>query len=175
MKYFAYDEKMFSPFIEAILPDVQCLGNARLSGYKLFFHKRGQTDQSGKCNLMKMVGATEFVYGVVYDVPTRDKHLLDKAESLGYGNQEITLKVEPVDFFIDNNEPCYVFTYVAHKENVFEDLVPYTWYKALVVNGAKQHHLPDLYVHYLEQFAATQDPNAARETKIKRILESNLS
>lgn len=175
MKYFAYDDKMFSPLLETVIPDIHCLGIAQLQGYKLYFHKRGTHDHSGKCNLMKTHSKDDVVYGVVYEVLAREKHVLDKSESLGYGNQEITLKVEPESFVLDNNAPCYAFTYVANKENVFEDLVPFTWYKNLVVSGAKQHQLPLSYVHFLEQIASTQDPNAARETKHKRFLESNIS
>lgn len=170
MKFFAYDDKMFSPLLQTILQDVQCLGIARLKGYRLYFHNRSGQDQSGKCNLVRVRDSDDYVYGVLYEVLPREKHLLDKAESLGYGNQEITLRVEPLSGILDEETPCYAFTYVAHKENVMEDLMPYTWYKEFVLGGAKEHHFPESYIQYLEQTPATTDPNATRETKNKRFL-----
>lgn len=174
MKFFAYDDKMFSPLLHSILQEATCLGIAKVVGYKLYFHNRGANDPSGKCNLVRVRDSQESVYGVLYDVVAREKHLLDRAEALGYGNQEITLKVEPLMLMGGADNPCFAFTYVAHKENVFEDLVPFSWYKELVLSGAKEHHLPDVYLHYLQQIASTQDPNVARESKNKRFLETHL-
>lgn len=175
MKFFAYDDKMFSPLLHSILQEATCLGIAKVAGYKLYFHNRGSQDPSGKCNLVRVRDSQESVYGVLYEVVAREKHLLDRAGALGYGNQEITLKVEPLmpGREIDNN-PCFAFTYVAHKENVFQDLVPFSWYKELVLSGAKEHRLPEIYLHYLKQIASTQDPNVAREFKNKRFLEAHL-
>lgn len=175
MKYFAYDDKMFTPCLHHIVQDANCLGVARLAGYKLYFHKRTSQDYSGKCNLVRVNDPAVGVYGVVYQIDTRDKYLLDKIESLGYGTQEIALKVEMLAEDGQKTAPCYAFTYIAHKDNVFEDLVPFRWYRDLVVVGAREHHLPLDYIHHLEQIAAMQDPNVARETKQKRFLESHIS
>ena len=143
-------------------------------GYKLLFHNRGSTDHSGKCNIVPVKDPANEVYGVLYEIPPRERYLLDKDQGLGYGNQEITLKVFPEN--ADNPDlplaGVFAFTYIAHKDNVFEDLVPFSWYKELVISGAKEHLLPADYIHHLEQFSSSQDPNVHRAIKQKRYLET---
>lgn len=172
--YFAYGEKMFSPQLYNAVPHATCLGVAKVIGYKLFFHNRSHEDASGKCNIVPVADLSSEIFGVLYNIPLGERHLLDKSESLGYGNQEISLKVYPVSaqlHHLSANE-IFAFTYVAHKDNVFEDLVPYSWYKELIICGAREHNLPANYIHQLEQYACAQDPNLQRAIKQKRYLES---
>jgi hypothetical protein len=176
MKYFAYGEKMFSAQLHRIIEGAKCLGTAKIMGYRLCFHNRGHEDPSGKCNIVPVKDPTSEVFGVLYDIPPRDRYLLDKSEGLGFGNQEITLKVfgvRPHGNAIEFPQTgIFAFTYIAHKDNVFEDLVPFSWYKEMVVSGAKEHQLPPEYIHHLEQFASSLDPNEQRANKQKRYLES---
>ena len=172
MKYFAYDDKMLTAIFQRILPEVRLVGIGQIKGYHLFFHNRDKVDQSGKCNLVKVQGSTQIIYGVVYEVLPREKHQLDKAQNLGYGNQEITVKVMPPSDERQAGtdaltEPCYAFTYVAHKDSIFEDLEPFSWYKDLVIEGAKEHCLPDLYIDYLQAIEAAVDSNQTREQQRK--------
>lgn len=179
MKYFAYGEMMFSAKLHHLVPGATCLGIAKLMGYKLYFHNHGHEDASGKCNIVPVKDPNCEIYGVVYEIDTRHRYLLDKDQSLGCGNQEITLKVFPVAS-PDHHElmryesGLFAFTYIAHKDNIFEDLVPFSWYKELVLSGAKEHHLPAEYIHQLEQYAETHDPNPQRANRQKRYLESIL-
>ncbi|MGD9592678.1 MAG: gamma-glutamylcyclotransferase [Candidatus Berkiella sp.] len=176
MKYFAYAEKMFCAHMYHTVPHAKCLGVVKIMGYKIAFHNRGSQDFSGKCNIVPVSDPKCEVYGVLYDIPEQERSLLDKDQSLGFGNQEITLRVFPVDenpLIAPNG--LFAFTYVAYKDNIFEDLVPYTWYKKLILSGAKEHQLPAEYIYRLEQFSSTQDPNVHRETKQKRYLGSLLS
>lgn len=171
MKYFAYDDKMFSPILRSILPEVRFIGVGQVKGYNLFFHNRDQVDHSGKCNLIKSNDASHTTYGVVYEVLPRERHLLDKAQKLGYGNQEITVKVLPVENEVSTLiEPFYAFTYVAHKERVFSGLEPFTWYKELVIEGAKEHCLPEVYIKGLEDIEAASDPNVTRAKQYQQFL-----
>ncbi len=172
MKYFAYGEKMFSSNILAIVPHATCIGVAKIMGYKLAFHNRSTQDTSGKCNLVPLQDAKSEVYGVLYEIPSDERYLLDKDQSLGLGNQEVTLKVFPHAHVAFPKEGVFAFTYIAHKDNIFEDLVPFSWYKELVIKGAKEHQLPGEYIHRLEQICSTQDPNVQRATKQKRFLEA---
>lgn len=177
IKYFAYGEKMFSPQLYSVVPQAKCLGVAKLVGYKLFFHNRGYDDHSGKCNIVPVHDLACEVYGVLYEIPHEERCLLDKSEGLGYDKQEVSLKVYPL---VDHQphgvglsqSGVFAFTYIAHKDNIFEDLVPYSWYKELIISGAREHHLPSAYIHLLEQYACTQDPNVQRANKQKRYLES---
>ncbi|HRE32215.1 MAG TPA: gamma-glutamylcyclotransferase [Candidatus Berkiella sp.] len=179
MKYFAYGEMMFSAKLHHIVPEATCLGIAKVMGYKLFFHNRGHDDASGKCNIVPVKDPNCEVYGVIYEINNRHRYLLDKDQSLGCGSQEITLKVWSVKSpdtheLASQENGIFAFTYIAHKDNIFEDLVPYNWYKEMILSGAKEHHLPSEYIHHLEQYAETYDPNVQRANRQKRYLESIL-
>lgn len=177
MKYFAYGELMFSPHFNHIVPNAQCLGPAKIMGYKLFFHCKVDEDPSGKCNIIPVKDPCSEIYGVLYEIPEEERSLLNKVECLGNGYQEITLKVFPLNFKrnkIGVSVSVFASTYVADKDNIYEDLVPFSWYKEMVVSGAREHKLPKAYIHYLEQCASTQDPNVQRANKQKRFLESVL-
>lgn len=171
MKYFAYSEKMFSHHLNHIVREVICLGVVKAIGYKLFFHNRGIDDFSGKCNIVPVNDLSQEVYGVLYEIKEEERYLLDRSEGLGISTQEIILKVYPVN---TQEEGVFAFTYVAHKDNVFEDLVPFSWYKEMVISGAKEHQLPENYIHHLEQYACSEDPNVQRANKQKRVLGSVL-
>lgn len=171
MKYFAYGEKMFTPQLQAIVPNASVMGVAKIRGYKLFFHSKGHDDPSGKCNIIPVRDLSCEVMGVLYEIAPAERHLLDRCEHLGYGIQETTLKVSPLNDDNDNPDQ-FAFTYIANKENVFEDLIPFSWYKDLIISGAREHHLPEDYIKHLENMACMQDPNAYRANKQKRFLES---
>lgn len=175
MKYFAYDDKMLTPIFREILPDVRCIGIGQIKGYNLFFHNRDKTDRSGKCNLIKTKGSAQVICGVIYEVLPREKHLLDRAQRLGYGNQETTVKVMPLSSESETLEtPFYAFTYVAHKDSIFDGLEPFTWYKDLVIGGAKEHCLPDIYINYLQAVEAAVDSNTKRAEQRKQYMASQI-
>jgi len=178
MKYFAYDDKMLTPIFQKILPDVRCMGAGQITGYNLLFHNRDQVDQSGKCNLVKVKDSSQVVCGVIYEVLPREKHLLDRAQRLGYGNQEITIKVMPLSSESSAKgaleTPFYAFTYVAHKDSIFEGLEPFSWYKDLVISGAKEHCLPDMYIHYLQAVEAAVDSNRERAEQSKQYMANQI-
>jgi gamma-glutamylcyclotransferase len=170
MKYFAYGEKMFSPNVLKIIPGAINKGGAKIMGYRLFCHTQTQQDISGKCNILPVKDPTSEVYGVLYEVTDEERCLLDKEHNLGCGAHVINLRV----FTLENasTEEEFAFTYVADKENVFEDLVPYSWYKEMMIEGAKENKLPEDYISFLQQMPAMQDPNIHRATKEKRYLEA---
>lgn len=171
MKYFAYGEMMFSARLHKVVPQATCLGVAKIMGYKLYFHSRGHDDPSGKCNIIPVKDPDCEVYGVLYEINESERHLLDKDQSLGCGTQSITIKVFPN---LSTSSGVFAYTYIAHKDNIFEDLVPYHWYKEMVLSGAREHQLPSEYIHHLEQYAVTYDPNVQRANRQKRYLESIL-
>ena len=170
MYYFPYDEKMFSPDLLTLLPQVKCLGGAKLMGYKLSFHRKGESDPSGKCNMTPSKDPSSAVYGILYALTNEERCLLDKIEGIGTRREAIDVRVLLLTAELAECE--FAFTYVAHKENIFEDLVPYQWYKDRVIEGAKLHQLPEDYISMLSQVASMPDPNIQRATKEKRYLEA---
>lgn len=168
MRYFSYGANMFSPRIQGVIPTAKCLNVACLPQYRLFFHKKGldAQDPSGKCNIVFTRDLHDKVFGVLWEIAPRYRYLLDRAVGLGYGYQEITVKVtclNPNGSAKQSDQEVFAFAYVAHKESVNEALRPYTWYKNMVIEGAKQHHLPQHYIDDLTQVGATLDPNGQPE------------
>ncbi len=159
MLNFAYGSNMSVRRIQARVPGARLIGTARLVGYRLTWHKRSR-DGSGKCNIVPAEGSV--VHGVLYEIQESEKPALDKAEGLGHGYEEQTVGVETA------GEARDALTYVA--TDIAEGLRPYTWYKALVVAGAREHDLPPDYVAALEACEATEDPNRTRHRKNMEIL-----
>lgn len=65
---------------------------AELRSYELKWHKRSN-DGSAKCDVTQTNNASHIVYGVLYDIPAREKLALDKREGLGHGYDEKTVEV----------------------------------------------------------------------------------
>lgn len=156
LHYFAYGSNLLVPRLHARVPSCKVLETARLTGYRLRWHKLGGNDQSGKCNVFMTSEPRDQVVGVVYRINTTEKHLLDEAEGLGHGYSIGTVSVR------GTRSDYEAFTYVAVPEAIDESLIPYTWYKSLVLTGAKAHDLPAEYIAGIEAQEAIQDRDDAR-------------
>ncbi len=60
---------------------------------------------------------------------------------------------------------------VAAPGAIDENLIPYHWYKAFIVSGAKENKLPASYVIALEKIPSEQDPNEERRLMNRTILK----
>lgn len=159
---FAYGSNMLSARLRERCPSARPLGVAQLSGHELRWHKRS-ADGSGKCDVVR--GDREHtVFGVVYEIDASQKAALDRAEGLGHGYDQTAATV------LLNGDAVTVSIYVATKTD--PALKPYTWYKALVVAGAKEHGLPALYIANLEAVEASDDLDRARSLCNMRIVSA---
>lgn len=118
--------------------------------------KIGQ-DGSGKCDVVESVLRGAQVHGVIYEIPASEKPRLDKAEGLGAGYEEKQVVVETSAGRIS------ALVYYATKIDV--SLTPFTWYKALVVAGAREHALPAEYVAALAIVPAQYGSDIGRAEK----------
>lgn len=166
MLFFAYDEYMYTPVFKEIIPEFTCLGAAKLSGYRLFFHRAHSQDGSGRANIVKMEDPECDVYGVLYDMSVRQKYLLDQVQGLGFGVQETLVRLD-TQCHLDK---ITAFSYVANKAHIFADLVPFEWYKQLLIRGAREHQLVNEYIHRLERAACQSDTNEVRENHYRKFL-----
>lgn len=155
-KYFAYGSNLLRERMVARAPSALVRATGYIEGHKIKCNKRSK-DGSGKCNLVKTEEDNDKVYGVVYDFLDADKPTLDKHEGLGSG-----YNAEEIRVVTDKGE-MRAYTYVADDSAVDDSLRPYSWYKDLVVKGARQHSLPSEYISHLEGFEADSDPDAERE------------
>ncbi|UCE84864.1 MAG: gamma-glutamylcyclotransferase, partial [Deltaproteobacteria bacterium] len=145
--YFAYGSNMCSARLAERVPDARAVGPAQLPDHRLVLNKPG-VDGSAKANVEPQPGAV--VWGVTYEVPVSDLARLDRYE-VGYrrlpmrvyGAAEATIDAE---------------IYVAVRTT--RDIVPFDWYKRLLLAGAREHGLP---VSYVEALRALPARSAARE------------
>lgn len=150
---FAYGSNMLTARLRERCPSARPLGMAELTGYELQWHKRSN-DGSGKGDIVRTDGEGASVFGVLYEIAVDEKRALDRAKGLGYGYGETEIEVRR------GADRLTVKAYVATDTD--PTLKPYTWYRALVVAGAKEHGLPAVYVARLEAVSANQDPDQTR-------------
>jgi hypothetical protein len=160
--YFGYGSNMLMARIRNRVPSATPITNASLPGYGLRFHKRSQ-DGSGKCNIIS--SDDETVYGVVFEVNPDELDTLDEAEQQGrrYWRRSVTVEGEGTSI--------EAFAYVADPFFVDDTLLPYEWYHAIVVAGAREHNLPSDYIAQIEAVRSYPDPNEERRRRYRSLLE----
>jgi cation transport regulator ChaC len=153
---FAYGSNMLTARLRERVSSAYPLGTACLPRFSLRWHKVS-LDGSGKCDVVEDATPGACVWGVVFAIESAQKGWLDKAEGLGngYGSREVSV--------ILGGATLAAQAYVATRTNAA--YLPYDWYKALVVAGAREHDLPPDYVAVLEAQPCTIDTNEERRRK----------
>lgn len=154
MNYFAYGSNMSAPRLQQRVPSARVLGVAVLRDHRLEFHKAGR-DGSAKCDAAWSGKDSDAVHGVLYKMDPGHKSRLDKAEGLGNGYAQKTVRVQ-----MTGGGKHSALTYYATHIDV--TLRPYSWYLEHVVRGAREHHLPDNYSAAIVRVEAIDDPDAER-------------
>ena len=154
--YFAFGSNLHPLWLRSRTPSATVLSKECLTHFKLDFNKFG-LDNSGKCNIVETGNADDLVYGVVYQINTEEKPVLDKAEH-GY-SQEI----------MQIGEHESVLVYVAEDATV-DYSSPFSWYQDIVIAGALMHAFPQRYIEHIKSFNAIKDPDEERELKHRSIV-----
>ncbi|MDX1604973.1 MAG: gamma-glutamylcyclotransferase family protein [Candidatus Competibacterales bacterium] len=162
--YFAYGSNLLPQRLRERVPSSRPLDTATLTGHVLRFHKCGG-DGSAKCNVLHTGRAEDRVFGVVYAMLAVEQPLLDRAEGLGAGYRRAGLTVRTA------TRSYRTFCYIAEPDYIDEALRPYSWYRRLVLDGARHHGLPADYVAALARVRARRDPNPERHARHWRLLE----
>jgi gamma-glutamylcyclotransferase len=157
--YFAYGSNMLTKRLLDRVSSAHPIATASLTGHRLTFHKPSD-DGSGKCTIERTDSANDVVWGVLFEIEKGQERILDGFEGKGYSAS-----------FIEVSDFTGVKTYVANR--VKATLVPYHWYKDLVVAGAIQHGLPEEYITQLCAVASKDDPDRQRELDAREILNAN--
>jgi gamma-glutamylcyclotransferase (GGCT)/AIG2-like uncharacterized protein YtfP len=166
LDYFAYGSNLHPRRLRDRTPSVQFQCTAWLARHRLAFHKRG-ADGSGKADVV--TGSEEDrVHGAVYRMSARDATRLDRIEGLGAGYDRKTVAV------ITPLGPRLVFCYQAMPAWVLPGLVPFSWYRELVVAGARYHDLPDRYVRRIRSTPCEPDPDPVRAAAHLELLRGPL-
>lgn len=158
----AYGSNMWPRRIEERLGRCETVGMAALPGFDLRFHKRGR-DGSGKCDAFRTGDPTDTLYGVVYSLNQSQRDMLDAFEGPGYSSLEISVRIRA--------EFVTAYAYVAKDGHVDSALPPFSWYKSIVVAGARAHALPAHYIESLDAVYAQSDPDSDREARHLALLE----
>lgn len=145
------------------MPSARLVGVAGLKGYALRFHKRSR-DGSGKADAYQTSDTDDLVLGVVYEIDERQKPDLDKAEGLGQGYTE-----KPVEVLTLDGRTLEVRMYFAELDYVSPVLRPYSWYKRFVLEGARQHTLPQRYIDVIKAVPEIEDADKRRVNKASLI------
>jgi gamma-glutamylcyclotransferase len=173
MRYFAYGSNMLEARFKhrSRAPSASCIGVGMLRGYQLRFQKKGK-DGSAKCNALETGNLDDVVYGVVFLVAEREMLLLDKEEDIergGYSRKEVNIEM------LNDFRKLMVACYFANQNFIDNNILPFEWYKALVVAGAKEHNLPEEYIQVLSQYPGVYDSDKERAKKALELLGSQYS
>jgi cation transport regulator ChaC len=159
MHYFAYGSNMWTARLSGRIP-CRFVTIARLPRHKLVFHKHSN-DASSKCDAFETGSDDDVVWGVVFDILQSEKTKLDRAEGLGKGYIE-----KEVDLITTSGERITAVTYYADRMAIVESLSPYTWYKEIVLRGAREHGLPPQYIaSSIDAVTATMDTDSSRHLR----------
>jgi gamma-glutamylcyclotransferase len=160
MLYFGYGSNMCTGRLRARVPSTRAIGKRLLRGFRFKFNKKS-TDRFGdsaKGNVERTNVETDLVWGVMFEFDAAEKHLLDEAEALGRGYDELIVEVES-----ETGAKESAHMYIASQTHIDSNLRPYSWYKRFVTEGARQHGLPPAYIKFLEAFPESEDPDRARD------------
>lgn len=143
--YFAYGSNLSSARLRARLEEVEVLGPAVLREHRLALDKRGH-DGSAKANVVPHPG--EEVWGVVYELAVAHADALDRFEG---GYERVGVEVHHAE-----RGPLDVVTY--RSELRVEGWLPFAWYRAHLVEGAREHGLPPDWIARLEALPFREGP-----------------
>jgi len=148
--YFAYGSNMLTERITGRAKDAKKLGVAHITGRRLTFHKIGTRrngSTTGKCDICIDADPKAIVYGVLYQIP---KAQFDDLNTYEKGYSSIKLVV--------HSPELGVVSAVAHvADRTDATLIPYDWYHGLVLEGAREHKLPDYYIREHVQNVPVED------------------
>jgi hypothetical protein len=139
------------------VPSAQWLGRAVLEGHDLRFHKLGR-DGSGKCDAFFTADPRDVMHGVVFRLQPSDKLILDRIEGLGAGYDEKRVRVT-----LARGGELQAVTYVATRLD--SRLLPFCWYKAHVLAGARDAALPVPYANRIRAVDTWRDPDRRRRAR----------
>lgn len=161
--YLAYGSNLHPLRLAVRVPSARVVGVVEMPGYLLAFHKRS-VDGSGKCLIYTEQGEHNKMYGVLYEFDAREKGHLDALEGRGKGYCEQLVQ------FPLNGKTYTPYIYVAQSTHIDPALVPYHWYKHLVLAGARYHDLPAEYIAAIEATPSKPDPDATRTQDNEHLL-----
>ncbi len=138
MLYFAYGSNMLHERLAERVGNIPPARPARTLGYRFRFNKRGR-DGSGKCNLNDDSEIAE-TFGGLYQLSGVQLDQLVLFEP-GYGLASIEVELD--------GAMVRASTFIAEPDSLDDSLLPFDWYRRLVIRGAVSLQLPQNYIAQL--------------------------
>ena len=152
--YFAYGSNLCVARLRERIATSEPKGAARLPGHRLVCNKPGH-DGSGKANLV--VDPDHHVWGALYLMEPGQLDLLDRFEG---GYERTPVRVEGCKGAFHD-----ALTY--RSDPGMEEMIPFDWYRGLILDGARQHDLPAAWLARLEALPCRPDPT---RTEVRSVL-----
>ena len=122
------------------------------------FQKKNRIrDISGKGDMVPSESETDEVYGVLFSINKSEETSLDKAE--GYPKYGYDKK--PIDVITIKGEK-YTSVRMYFANDIDPKKKPYHWYKEQVVQGAREHGLPEGYIKKIDDVESIPDQDPER-------------
>lgn len=160
--YAAYGSNLHPIRLKERCPSASLIGTTSISSWKLSFRKRS-SDGSSKCDAEKTNQSTENLYIAVYKLFINEEETLDRIEGYNKGYDKISLDI------VLNSENINVKMYIANKTWIIDDL-PYSWYKEMVLSGARYNNFPQSYIEAIQSIPAKKDFDEVRNSKNMEIV-----
>lgn len=160
IRYLAYGSNLHPERLRRRTPSAGLLTTFELTGWRLSFDKRG-FDGSAKATIAPTDSSTDIVHAAIFELSPDEKPALDRVEGVnrGYHAHVLTLP-----------ELGEVHTYKADTEFQDGSLVPFRWYRDLVLFGARFHGFPQDYIEEIAALPVAEDPDDARQREHDDIL-----
>ena len=142
--YFAYGSNLEWRRMRERVPSARKEAIAFLEHHRLACNKRGR-DGSAKANLVRAPG--DRVWGVLYRLEKAQLAVLDRFES---GYERVEVEVRTAD-----GEAHRATTY--RSDRITSDPTPFAWYREMILEGAREHGLPEDYLAILEALPSRPD------------------
>ena len=140
--YFAYGSNMSTKRLRERIPDARSVGIAVLKDYEFKCNKKSK-DGSSKGNITPLNDA--LTWGVIFELPDEAISILDKAES-GYTRITVCVSI--------GGQEMESETYISQEISTEQ---PYDRYMNYIIEGAREHGLPEDYVLSLSQIKVKAD------------------
>ena len=106
--------------------------------------------------------ADKRAYGVLFEIAQSERTRLDNFEGAGQGyNRDDAFLV----LRVAGGKRVIVSTYRATPQACDKNLIPYDWYRGLILAGAVQHRLPDAYIAELRDAVVRPNPEPQRKSR----------
>ena len=155
LNYLGYGSNLFVQRIVERIPSAKSIATAIVPGYRLRFDKCGR-DGSSKANMFFSGSVDDAIHGAIYSIAAGEKSTLDAIEGDAYKTHELIVTT-------DAGDEMRVFTYIAAQSATGSTLRPYSWYRALVLAGARWHGFPNWYCDSIAATEVVEDDDRDRD------------